>query len=186
MKTRCEEHAAVVRDGAYWTGLSRSVERGGYTAVGPVELGPAAPLRLSRITLYTPVPVLRHVAEAYGAALNAEPVTSTDERGELVEMTDVTGFTIELRPVEAAEVPTVTRLEFRGPGAAAAAERLHAETGDVQRHLYGGHWDTVAGNSIRLVGPGDEVSTEERARISEAIRRGELEDELERMNEEKQ
>ncbi len=145
------------RDDAYWEGLSESIERGEYTVAGPVELGPAAaPLRLTRIVLYMPAPMLRHVAAAYGAVLNAEPVTSTDERGELVELTDAVGFTIEFRPVEAGEgTPTVTRLEFRGPGAAAAAERLQAETGDVQRHLLGGRWDTVAGNSIRLVGPGD-------------------------------
>ncbi|MBS4102837.1 hypothetical protein [Tsukamurella paurometabola] len=175
------------RDDAYWDGMSRAVERGEYTAVGPVELGPAAaPLRLSRITLYTPALVLRHTAAAYAAVLGAEPVTSTDERGELVEVSDAAGFTIELRPVEAGEVPTMTRMEFRGPDAAAAAERLHAETGGVQQHLYGGHWDTVAGNSVRLIGPGEDVSAEERERIRAAIQRGELDHEIERMNEEKQ
>ncbi len=173
------------RDDAYWDGMSRAVERGEYTIAGPVELGPAAvPLRLSRITLYTPAPVLRHAAAAYGAVLGVEPVTSTDERGELVEVTDAAGFTIELRPVEAGEAPTVTRMEFCGHGAKAAAERLHAETGGVQRHLYGGRWDTIAGNSIRLIGPGDEMSAEERARIGEAVQRGELDQEIERMNEE--
>ncbi|MBS4104273.1 hypothetical protein [Tsukamurella paurometabola] len=177
----------MARDDAYWRGLSRSIERGEYTAVGPVELGPAAvPLRLSRITLYTPAAVLRHVAAAYGAVLGVEPVTSTDERSEVVEVTDAAGFTIELRPVEPGEgAPTITRLEFRGHGAKAAAERLHAETGGVQRHLYSGQWDTVAGNSVRLVGPGEEVSDEERARIREAIQRGELDDEIQRMNKEK-
>lgn len=185
VKTRCEEHTAVVRDGAYWKGLSRSVERGGYTAVGPVELGPAAPLRLSRITLYTPVPVLRHVAAAYGAVLNAAPVTGEDERGPYTEVTDGAGFVIELRPLEPGEVPTITRLEFRGAGAKAAAVRLHAETGGVQRHLYGGRWDTVAGNSVRLVGPGEDVSAEEKVRIRAAIQRGEFDQEIERMNEEK-
>lgn len=186
VNTRCEEHSAMERDDNYWQGMSSGIERGEYTAVGPVELGPAAPVRLSRITLYTPAPVLRHVAVAYGAVLNAEPVTGEDERGEFVEVTDSAGFTIELRPVEASGMPTVTRLEFCGAGAKVAAERLHAETGGVQRHLYGGRWDAIAGNSVRLIGPGDEVSTEERARISEAIRRGELEDELDQMNEEKQ
>ncbi|AUN38667.1 hypothetical protein [Tsukamurella tyrosinosolvens] len=185
VKTRCGEHAAAERDDAYWAGLSRSVERGEYRVAGPVELGPAAPLRLSRITLYTPAAVLRHVAAAYAAILNAEPVTGADERGEFVEVTDSAGFVIELRPAEAGEVPTVTRLEFRGPGAKAAAERLHSETSGVQQHLYGGHWDAIAGNSVRLIGPGEDVSAEEKARISEAIQRGELEDEIQRKNEEK-
>ncbi|BDD82319.1 hypothetical protein TPB0596_20820 [Tsukamurella pulmonis] len=175
------------RDDSHWEGMSRAVERGEYEVIGPVELGPAAALlRLSKITLYTPAPVLRHAAAAYAAVLGAEPVNSIDERGELVEVADVSGFVIELRPIETGEgTPTVTRLEFRGTGAKAAAERLHEQAGGVQRHLLGGRWDTVAGNSIRLVGPGDEVSTEERARISEAIRRGELEVELDPMNEEK-
>ena len=91
------------RDGEYWQGMSESVERGEYTAVGPVELGPAAPLRLSRITLYTPGVVLDHVAAAYAAVLNTEPVTGEDERGRFVAVTDATGFTIELRPVEPGE-----------------------------------------------------------------------------------
>lgn len=175
------------RDDSHWEGLSRAVERGEYTIAGPVELGPAAvPLRLSRITLYTPAPVLRHAAAAYAAVLGVEPVTSTDERGELVEVTDAAGFTIELRPVEPGEdTSTVTRMEFRGPGAKAAVDRLHEQSGGVQRHLLGGRWDTVAGNSIRLIGPGDEVSTEERRRISEAIQRGDLDQEIDRMNEEK-
>ncbi|KXP12706.1 hypothetical protein AXK57_00140 [Tsukamurella pulmonis] len=164
--------------------MSRAVERGEYTAVGPVELGPAAPLRLSRITLYTPAVVLDHVAAAYAAVLGAEPVTSTDERGELVEVADAAGFTIELRPVDAGEVPTVTRLEFRGAGAKAAADRLHAETGGLQRHLLGGRWDTIAGNSVRLVGPDEDVAAEERERICEAIQRGDLDQEIDRMNEE--
>lgn len=96
------------------------------------------------------------------------------------------GFTIELRPVDPGEgAPTVTRMEFRGAGAKAAADRLHAETGDVQQHLFGGHWDTIAGNSVRLVGPGEDVSAEERARMRAVIQRGELANEIERMNEEK-
>ncbi len=173
------------RDDAYWAGMSESIERGEYTAVGPVELGPAAPLRLSRITLYTPALVLDHVAAAYAAILNTEPTSGEDERGEYVEVMGTDGFTIELRPAEAGEVPTVTRLEFRGPGAKEAAERLHEQTGDVQRHLLGGQWDTVAGNAIRLIGPGEEVSDEERAPIRAAIQRGELNQEIERMNEEK-
>jgi hypothetical protein len=174
------------RDDSHWEGMSRAVERGEYEVIGPVELGPAAvPPRLTRITLYMPAPVLRQVAAAYGAVLGAEPVTGEDERGEFVEVTDAAGFTIELRPVEAGEVPTVSRLEFRGTGAKAAAERLHAETGDVQRHLYGGQWDTVAGNSVRLIGPGEEAKAEEKARIREAIQRGELDQEIDRMNEEK-
>ncbi|NMD56559.1 MULTISPECIES: hypothetical protein [Tsukamurella] len=45
VKTRCEEHAAVERDDNYWKGMSRSVERGEYTPVGPVELGPAAAIQ---------------------------------------------------------------------------------------------------------------------------------------------
>lgn len=187
VKTRCEVHATVERDASYWEGVSESIERGEYRVAGPVELGPAAaPLRLSRITLYTPAVVLDHVAAAYAAVLGAEPVNSIDERGELVEVTDAVGFTIELRPVAPGEVPTVTRLEFRGHGAKAAAERLHAETGGVQPHLYGGHWDTIAGNSVRLIGPGEDVSAEERERIRAAIQRGELDHEIERMNEEKQ
>ncbi|KXP08793.1 hypothetical protein [Tsukamurella pseudospumae] len=175
----------MARDDAYWQRMSESVERGEYTAAGPVELGPAAPLRLSRITLYTLAPVLSHVASAYAAVLNAEPICGEDERGAYVEVTDAAGFTIELRPVDAGEVSTVTRMEFRGPEAPDAAERLHIETGGVQRHLYGGRWDTVAGNCIRLIGPGDEVSGAERERIRTAIQRGELEAEIQRMIEEK-
>lgn len=171
------------RDDAYWEGMSRAVARGDYTAVGPVELGPAAPLRLRRITLYTPAVVLDHVAAAYGAVLNAEPTSGEDERGWFVEVADVAGFTIELRPVEPGEgAPTVTGLEFRGHDAPAAAERLHEQTGDVQRHLLGGRWDTIGGNSVRLIGPGEDVSAEEKARIREAIQRGELDQAIEWMN----
>ncbi|WP_435594771.1 hypothetical protein [Tsukamurella tyrosinosolvens] len=131
------------------------------------------PLQLTRITIYTPAAVLDRVAVAYAALLAAEPVSGEDERGPYTEVTDAAGFTIELRPVEAgAGVPTVTRLEFRGHGAKAAAERLHAETGGVQPHLYGGQWDTVAGNSVRLIGPGEDVIAEERERIRPAIQRG--------------
>ena len=174
----------MTRDDAYWQGMSMGIESGDYEVAGSVELGPAAPLRLSRITLYTPAPVLRYVADAYAAVLNAEPTSSEDERGEFAEIADATGFVIELRPVvPGVGLPTVTRMEFRGPGAKAAADRLPAETGDGQQHLFGGHWDTVAGNAVRLVGPGEEVSAEERARISEAIQHGELESELDRMNE---
>lgn len=144
-----------------------------------------APLRLSRITIYTPAPVLDHVAAAYAALLGAAPVPGEDERGEYIAVTDGAGFTIELRPGKAGEgAPTVTRLEFRGPDAAAAAERLHAETGGVQRHLFGGRWDTLGGNSIRLIGPGEDVGDEKRERIRAAIQRGELEGEIQRMNEE--
>lgn len=140
-------------------------------------------MRLTRITLYTPAVVLHHVAASYAAVLNAEPISGEDERGGFVEVTDTEGFTIELRPVEPGEgAPTVTRLEFRGTGAAEAAERLHVETGAVQLHLFGGHWDSVAGNSVRLIGPGDEPSDEEQARIRAAIRRGELEHELDRLH----
>ncbi|BDD80663.1 hypothetical protein TPB0596_04260 [Tsukamurella pulmonis] len=172
-------------DDTNWDGMSRRTERGEYTAVGPAELGPAGvPLRLTRITLYTPAAVLRHAAAAYAAVLGAEPVTGADERGELVEVTDAAGFAIELRPVDAGEVPTVTRMEFRGPGVAAAAERLYEQTGGVQRHLCGGHWDTIAGNSVRLIGQGEDVSTEEKARTREAIQRGELDQEIDRMNRE--
>ncbi|QIP38041.1 hypothetical protein G9444_0797 [Rhodococcus erythropolis] len=42
VKTRCEGHIVTERDDNYWQGMSRSVERGEYTPVGPVELGPAA------------------------------------------------------------------------------------------------------------------------------------------------
>lgn len=187
VKSRCEQHATVERDDAYWHGLSESIEAGECTVAGPIELGPAAPLRLTRITLYTPAVVLDHVAAAYAAVLNAEPVTGEDERGRFAEVADAVGFTIELRPVEpGAGLPTVTRLEFRGVGAKAAADRLHAETGDVQQHLFGGHWDTVAGNAVRLIGPGADVSAEEQERIRDAIQRGELESELDRMNEERE
>lgn len=176
------------RDDAYWEGMSRAVERGEYEVVGPLELGPAAaPLRLTRITIYTPPPaVLRHAAVAYAAVLGVEPTSGEDERGPYTEVTDAVGFTIELRPVEPGEgAPTVTRMELRGPGAKAAAERLHEQTGGVQRYLYGGRWDTIAGNSVRLIGPGEDVSAEERERIREAIQRDGLDQEIKRMNEEK-
>ncbi|KMV14833.1 hypothetical protein ACT17_28255 [Mycolicibacterium conceptionense] len=141
-------------------------------------------MKLSRITIYTPAPVLQYAADSYAALLGAASVTGEDERGQLVEVTDADGFTIELRPVQLgpSEAITVTRLEFRGPDAEAAAERLHDETGGVQRHLYGGHWDTISGNTVRMIGPGQDVDPVERTRISAAIRRGELEQELERMN----
>ncbi|KXO98393.1 Uncharacterised protein (plasmid) [Tsukamurella tyrosinosolvens] len=139
-------------------------------------------MQLSRITLYTPAPALQHAADAYAAMLDTEPVASSDARGDLVEVTDESGFTIELRPSLPGERPaTATRLEFRGRDAAVVAERLHDQTGGVQRHLYGGSWDTVAGNSVRLIGPDEDVSPEERARVGAAIARGELEQELERL-----
>ena len=141
-------------------------------------------MRLSRITIYTPAPVLQYAADSYAALLGAVPVPGEDERGQLIEVTDADGFTIELRPVELGrgEAMTVTRLEFLGPDAEAAAERLHDETGGVQRHLYGGHWDTISGNTVRMIGPGQDVDPVERERIGAAIRRGELEQELDRMN----
>ena len=114
-------------------------------------------MRLTRITVYTPAAVLNYVAAAYGAMLDAEPATGEDERGAYITVTDTAGFTIELRPVEpGVGAPTVTRLEFHGADAADAAERLHDDTGGVQRHLFGGRWDSIAGNSVRLTGDGDE------------------------------
>ncbi|MGX9294434.1 hypothetical protein [Tsukamurella paurometabola] len=45
VKTRCEEHAVAERDDSHWEGMSRGIERGEYTVVGPIELGPAAAIQ---------------------------------------------------------------------------------------------------------------------------------------------
>jgi len=149
-------------------------------------------LKLARITIYTTSLVISHVAEGYAAMFGTHTAAGNDERGDYIEVTSSDGLTIELRPVErgSGEVPTVTRLEFRGADAQEASQRLHDETRDVQRHLYGGWWDTLAGNVIRLIPDADnrvagdwpEPSEDERRRIGDAIRRGELEDEIDRMN----
>lgn len=149
-------------------------------------------MKLTRITIYTPSAVISHVTDGYAALFGTHAAFGNDERGDYIEVISDDGLVIELRPVEigGGDVPTVTRLEFRGGEAQEAAQRLRNETHDVQRHLYGGWWDTLAGNTIRLIpdansnhaGDWPEPPKSERTRISEAIRRGELEAEIERMN----
>ena len=43
------------------------------------------------------------------------------------------------------------------------------------------HWETLAGTTIRMLADGDEPGEAEKARISAAIQRGELEAEIARM-----
>ncbi|GAA1089684.1 hypothetical protein [Tsukamurella spumae] len=45
VKTRCEGHTVTERDDNYWQGMSSGIERGEYTPVAPVELGPAAAIQ---------------------------------------------------------------------------------------------------------------------------------------------
>ncbi|MFD9829066.1 hypothetical protein ACFWXB_16460 [Tsukamurella tyrosinosolvens] len=49
VKTRCEEHAVAERDDSYWERMSRAVERGEYTPLGPVELGSAASIECGEL-----------------------------------------------------------------------------------------------------------------------------------------
>jgi hypothetical protein len=149
-------------------------------------------MKLTRLTIYTLSSLMSHAADGYAALFGTPAAAGNDERGDYIEVTSDDGLTIELRPVEigSGDVPTVTRMEFRGADAQQASKRLHEETLGVQRHLYGGWWDNLVGNSISLIPSADnlavgdwpEPSESERVRIGEAIRRGEVESEIERMN----
>lgn len=140
-------------------------------------------MELTRLTIYTPASVIAHVAAGYAAIFGVEPDPGSDESGTYTTVTSKEGLTIELRPVRPGDgcISTVTRLEFRGADAREAADRLHDETHGVQRHLFGGWWETLAGTTIRMLADGDEPGEAEKARISAAIQRGELEAEIARM-----
>ncbi|MFN6547932.1 hypothetical protein [Mycolicibacterium nivoides] len=140
-------------------------------------------MQLTRLTMYTPASIIAHVSAGYAAMFGVEPELGSDESGTYTTVTSAEGLTLELRPVQPGDgrMSTVTRLEFRGADAHEAADRLHDETHGVQRHLFGGRWETLAGTTIRMIADGDEPDNAEKARISAAIQRGELEAEIARM-----
>lgn len=102
--------------------------------------------------MYVPPPSVDLAAKFYGAIFGAEPVA--ERHGDGPDHWSITGGGLVIEVYPATTRPhTVTRLEFTGPDAEAAAERLHDVTLGCQQTRDGnGWWDTdPAGNTVVLL-----------------------------------